>query len=134
MGHYPRDVPRRYQPAPSADVAAALSRVLAAGASPSRDDLKLLTRHFAAVLLARAPGRSVELRIPPYAAIQCVPGPRHTRGTPPGVVETDPLTWILLASGRLTWDDARSSARLVASGERTDLSPFLPLTTSSENS
>lgn len=134
MGHYPRDVPRRYQPAPAADVSAALSRVLAAGAAPDREDLKLLSRHFAAVLLARAPGRSVELRVPPYAAIQCVPGPRHTRGTPPGVVETDPLTFVLLASGHLTWDDARSSARLIASGERTDLSAYLPLTEPLEKS
>jgi hypothetical protein len=134
MGHYPRDVPRRYLPAPAAAVAAALSRVLADGAEPEREDLKLLSKHFAAVMLARAPGRSVELRIPPYAAIQCVPGPRHTRGTPPGVVETDPLTWVLLAAGRLTWDDARSSARLIASGERTDLSAYLPLTEPSENS
>ncbi|MBM7783988.1 sterol carrier family protein [Tenggerimyces flavus] len=127
-------MPRRYQPAPAADVAAALSRVLASGAAAPRDDLKLLSRHFAAVLLARAPGRSVELRVPPYAAIQCVPGPRHTRGTPPGVVETDPLTFVLLASGQLTWDDARSSARLIASGERTDLSAYLPLTEPFEKS
>lgn len=112
--------------------AAAVARVGAAGDSPARDDLKLLVRHFVAVLAARAPGRSVELRVPPYAAIQCVPGPRHTRGTPPGVVETDPLTFIQLALGSLTWADARSSARLVASGERTDLSPFLPLTEAAE--
>ncbi len=74
-----------------------------------------------------APGRSVEVRVPPYGAVQCVDGPRHTRGTPPGVVETDPVTWLALASGRLQWAEALRSGRLRASGERTDLSAILPL-------
>ena len=69
----------------------------------------------------------MEVRVPPYAAVQCVPGPRHTRGTPPNVVETDPITWLLVAVGRLSWADALKSGRLRASGNRTDLSDYLPL-------
>jgi hypothetical protein len=91
-------------------------------------DRKLLCKHFLAVLAERAPGRSVEVRVPPYAAAQVVPGVRHTRGTPPAVVETDPDTWLALATGGLTWAEAESSGRLRASGERADLSPYLPLT------
>jgi hypothetical protein len=74
-----------------------------------------------------APGRSVEVRVPPYGAIQCVPGPRHTRGTPPNVIETDPRTWIDLATGRSAWADAVQSGRVRASGNRADLAPYLPL-------
>ncbi|MFD2078673.1 hypothetical protein SAMN05421678_113164 [Actinopolymorpha cephalotaxi] len=123
-------MPARLRPADPTDVAAALARVLRAheaGEPPPAEDLRLLVRHSLALLLARAPGRSVEVRVPPYAAIQCVPGPRHTRGTPPGVVETDPLTWVLLAADRMTWTTARESGTLAASGERTDLSAYLPL-------
>ncbi|MGW0228246.1 sterol carrier family protein [Actinopolymorpha singaporensis] len=123
-------MPARLRPADPTDVAAALARVLQAHDAeerPPAEDLRLLVRHSLALLLARAPGRSVEVRVPPYAAIQCVPGPRHTRGTPPGVVETDPLTWVLLAAGRTTWATARESGTLAASGERTDLSAYLPL-------
>jgi hypothetical protein len=76
-------------------------------------------------LAADFPGRSVEVRVPPYAAVQCVEGPRHTRGTPPNVIETDARTWILLATGRLVWADARD--RISASGERADLSSRLPV-------
>lgn len=74
-----------------------------------------------------APGRSVEVRVPPDGAVQAIDGPRHTRGTPPGVVETDPQTWLGLVTGRLSWEDAVQSARVRASGERTDLSEFFPL-------
>ena len=89
--------------------------------------LALVTRALADRLAAAAPGRSVELRIPPYAAVQCVPGPRHTRGTPASVVETDPLTWLDLATGRVSWASACATGRLRASGERSDLSAYLPL-------
>lgn len=89
--------------------------------------LAFATRALADLMADRAPGRSVELRVPPYAAVQCVEGPRHTRGTPPNVVETAPLTWIRLASGRLAWADAVAAGELHASGERSDLSPYLPL-------
>ena len=78
-------------------------------------------------LAQHVPGRSVELRVPPHVAVQCVPGPRHTRGTPPNVVETDAATWLRLASGRLTWDDAVAAGDVSASGNRADLSPHLPL-------
>lgn len=74
-----------------------------------------------------APGRSVEVRVPPDGAVQAVEGPRHTRGTPPNVVETDPQTWLALAAGELTWADARTSGRLRASGDRADISHLLPL-------
>jgi hypothetical protein len=96
---------------------------------PPYDPVALATvaRGLAARLVATAPGRSVEVRVPPYLAVQCVAGPRHTRGTPGAVVETDPVTWLDLATGRLTWAAAVADGRLAASGERTDLSAYLPL-------
>lgn len=92
-----------------------------------RQALAACTRLLADALAARAPGGATEVRIPPYAVVQCVAGPRHTRGTPPNVVETTPLTWIRLATGRLTWADALAAADVSASGERADLSGLLPL-------
>ncbi|MET9734254.1 sterol carrier family protein [Streptomyces sp. NPDC006458] len=89
--------------------------------------LAACTRLLADALAAKAPGGATEVRVPPYAVVQCVEGPRHTRGTPPNVVETDPLTWIRLATGRVTWSDARDAAQVSASGERADLSGLLPL-------
>lgn len=73
------------------------------------------------------PGNSVEVRVPPHGAVQAVPGPRHTRGTPPNVVETDAVTWLALATGALAWDEAVRTARVTASGSRADLTPFLPV-------
>ncbi|HTW19316.1 MAG TPA: sterol carrier family protein [Mycobacteriales bacterium] len=84
-------------------------------------------RMLAAILAERAPGRSVEVRVPPYAAIQCVEGPRHTRGTPPNVVEMPALTWVALATGRMRWADAVATGGVRASGERADLSALLPV-------
>jgi hypothetical protein len=78
-------------------------------------------------LAQQVPGRSVELRVPPHVAVQCVEGPRHTRGTPPNVVETDALTWLRLATGQLTWADAVAQGSVTASGNRADLGPQLPL-------
>ncbi|MBT3155320.1 maleylpyruvate isomerase family mycothiol-dependent enzyme [Streptomyces sp. CHD11] len=92
-----------------------------------RQALAVCTRLLADALAAKAPGGSTEVRIPPYAVVQCVEGPRHTRGTPPNVVETDPLTWIRLAGGRTPWPDALARGRVRASGERADLGPYLPL-------
>ena len=89
-----------------------------------RDDLRAATKHLLALLQDKAPGSSVEVRVPPFAAVQVIAGQRHTRGTPPAVVEADPETWIALARGRLAWKDAR----VRASGERSDLSDLLPLT------
>jgi hypothetical protein len=79
------------------------------------------------LLAGRAPGKAVEVRVPPYAAVQCVEGPRHTRGTPPNVVETDPATWVALAAGRAGWAEAVATAKVRASGPRSDLSAWLPL-------
>ena len=78
-------------------------------------------------LRRRAPGRTVEVRVPPFGAIQCVAGPTHTRGTPPNVIETDPVTFVLLAAGRLGWAEAVEQGRVSASGVRADLTPYLPL-------
>jgi hypothetical protein len=98
---------------------------LAAGAQPERRTLAAAVRHLLADLAEREPGHSVEVRVPPYGAVQCGEGPRHTRGTPPNVVETDPLTWVLLATGRLAFADAVEAGRVAASGHRGDLTPFL---------
>jgi hypothetical protein len=84
--------------------------------------------HALGLLEALAPGRSVEVRVPPFGAVQCVAGPRHTRGTPPNVVETDALTWVMLATGRTEWPDAVADGAVRASGPRADLSQYLPLT------
>ncbi|TYP87890.1 sterol carrier family protein [Blastococcus xanthinilyticus] len=78
-------------------------------------------------LAQQVPGRSVELRVPPHVAVQCVEGPRHTRGTPPNVVETDAATWLRLATGQTTWDEAVAAGKVTASGNRADLSANLPL-------
>lgn len=88
-----------------------------------RDDLRAATKHLLAVLTLRHPGNSVEVRILPFAAVQCLAGSRHTRGTPPAVVEMTAETWIDVARGRLAWSDAKISA----SGERSDLSALMPL-------
>jgi Bacterial SCP ortholog len=117
-------MPARLRIADPAEVSEALARV---ADRPEAADLRLLTKHFLAVLEQRAPGHSVEVRVPPYAAVQVIPGVRHTRGTPPAVIETDAETWIALATGDLSWVDAVSAARVSASGERTDLTPYLPL-------
>ena len=98
-------------------------------AADAASDTKALVKHYLAVLEQRAPGRSVEVRVPPFAAVQVVPGVRHTRGTPPAVVETDAETWLAVATGRTTWHEAVDSGKVVASGERTDLSAYLPLDT-----
>ena len=101
---------------------------LDAGSSPAAAELRTAVRYLLGVLTSRAPGRSVEVRVPPVAAVQCVPGPRHTRGTPPNTVEMDPSTFVLLAVGRLGWSDAVAAGSIRASGPRADLSPYLPLT------
>jgi hypothetical protein len=115
-------VPARLRPASYADVRDALT------ADPrGPEQTRLLVKHFLAVLAERAPGASVEVRVPPYAAVQAVAGVRHTRGTPPAVVELEAETWIALATGSLTWAAAESDGRVRASGERADLSALLPL-------
>jgi uncharacterized protein (TIGR03083 family) len=101
---------------------------------PEREPVRLLrpalatvTRALAEILASGAPGRSVEVRIPPFVAVQAIPGPRHTRGTPPNVVETDPVSWLRLATGRLDFAVAVASGVVNASGQRADLAPYLPL-------
>jgi hypothetical protein len=94
---------------------------------PARDDLRDATRYLLEELAARAPGRTVEVRVPPFGAVQCVAGPRHTRGTPPNVIETNPATWLRLGTGALAWDEAVASGAVLASGERADLRGLLPL-------
>ena len=115
-------MPARLRPASADEVEAALTAT-----TRSPEQTRLLVKHFLAVLAERAPGASVEVRVPPYAAVQVVPGVRHTRGTPPAVIETDAVTWIALATGSLTWPQAESTGRVRASGERADLTPYLPL-------
>jgi Bacterial SCP ortholog len=110
-------------PASVAEVVAALE----AGSTPDQAALGLAVRHLLRLLEGSAPGRSVEVRVVPIAAVQCVAGPRHTRGTPPNVVETDPVTFVRLATGRLDWAQAVASGAVRASGPRADLSAYLPV-------
>lgn len=118
-------MPARLRPADATEVTAAL-----AAAERTAAQTRLLVKHFLAVLSERSPGASVEVRVPPYAAVQAVAGVRHTRGTPPAVVELDAETWIALAVGDLTWSSAEGAGRVRASGERADLSSLLPLVSS----
>jgi uncharacterized SCP-like protein len=119
-------VPPRLDPRGPDSVAAVL-RALDAGTEPEPDDRRAAARYLLYTLAQRHPGRVLEVRVPPVAAVQCLPGPVHTRGTPPNVIETDPLTWIRLATGRLGWADAVGSGAVHASGPRADLAPYLPV-------
>jgi uncharacterized protein (TIGR03083 family) len=92
-----------------------------------RAALASATRTLAEILAAQAPGRSVEVRIPPFVAVQAITGPRHTRGTPPNVVETDPITWVRLATGRANFADTVATGATRSTGGRADLTPHLPL-------
>ena len=98
-----------------------------AAASVDRSTLALAVRYSLQLLAERAPGGTLEVRVPPFAAVQCVEGPKHTRGTPPNVIETDASTWLALATGRLAWADARASGRVHASGQRAELDGLLPV-------
>ena len=96
--------------------------------APDRDALATAVRLTARTLTALAPGASVEVRVPPFAAVQCISGPRHTRGTPPNVVETDPRTWLRLATGLLPLEEAKASGALTLSGSRaSEIGHWLPL-------
>ncbi|GAA1345063.1 sterol carrier family protein [Saccharothrix algeriensis] len=110
-----------------AAVAAVLPWLEGAADRPGRPVLAAAVRLSLRTLEQVAPGRSVEVRVPPFAAVQCVAGPRHTRGTPPNVVEADPRTWLLLAVGRLEWAAAVDTGAVTASGSRADLSALLPV-------
>jgi uncharacterized protein (TIGR03083 family) len=94
---------------------------------PDRTALRLVVKALTALLAERAPGRHVELRVPPFSAVQCVEGPRHTRGTPPNVVEVDPVAFVELCTGRVSWSPSTADGRVRTWGDRADLSPWLPL-------
>ncbi|MGW0666301.1 sterol carrier family protein [Streptomyces sp. NPDC002746] len=104
-----------------------LNEAAGLGIPYDRQALAACTRLLADALAEKAPGGSVEVRVPPFAVVQCVQGPKHTRGTPPNVVETDPVTWFRLATGRTEWAQALDAAKVSASGERADLAALLPL-------
>lgn len=111
---------------------AALDAWLEAARSPSdaslpRTVLATAVRYTLEEVTARAPGNSVEVRVPPFGVTQCVEGPRHTRGTPPNVIECDAATWLAMATGGLAWADAVEAGKVAASGLRADLSGLLPL-------
>lgn len=95
---------------------------------PDRTVIATAVRYCLEELNARAPGQALEVRVPPFGATQCIEGPRHTRGTPPGVVEMAPEVWLAVATGRRDWDEALASGDVSASGERANLSALLPLT------
>ncbi|MBP2364372.1 sterol carrier family protein [Pseudonocardia parietis] len=106
----------------------ALEEWVAGGPEPERGVRKAAVKASLEELARRAPGRSVEVRVPPFGAVQCIEGPRHSRGTPPNVVEADPRTWIALAIGRLAWSDAVASGALAVSGSRAgEIAGLLPL-------
>ncbi len=110
------------------DGAKAIAVVRASGLE-SADENMLATacRYLLEELAERAPGNSVEVRVPPYGATQCIEGPRHTRGTPPNTVEMNPDVWFALATGSMSWSQALAEAKVLASGTRADLSEVLPL-------
>lgn len=111
-----------------ADGRSALLDWLGGGPDPGRSVLKAAVKDSLAALAEAAPGRSVEVRVPPFGAVQCIIGPRHGRGTPPNVVETDARTWLALALGTADWDDAVRSGAVRASGTRAgEVARHLPL-------
>lgn len=107
--------------------ALAVVAALRAEMTPLPEALRAATRYLLDLLSAAAPGRAVEVRVPPYGAVQCIGGPRHTRGTPPNVVEMDPVTWVRLAAGLMSWAGAVSAGLVQASGVRADLTGYVPV-------
>jgi hypothetical protein len=95
--------------------------------APGRETVAMAVRYLLQLLDDRAPGNAVEVRVPPYGAVQVIEGPAHTRGTPPNVVEMDAATWLALATGRVAWAQALAEGRIAASGLRADLSEHLPI-------
>ncbi|MDN5790737.1 MAG: sterol carrier family protein [Micrococcales bacterium] len=117
--------PRRRTPI--AEGHRALTVCRRAGFAADRQTTATAVRFTLEELAAEAPGRTVEVRVPPYGAVQCIEGPVHTRGTPPNVIETDAGSWLALATGELAWDEALDTARVRASGQRAHLDGLLPL-------
>ncbi|MDY6871538.1 MAG: sterol carrier family protein [Actinomycetota bacterium] len=98
--------------------------------APERTEIAEAVRLTARTVAGLAPGASVEVRVPPFVAVQCIAGPTHTRGNPPNVVETDPRTWLLVATGLLPFDEAAASGALRLSGSRAgELANWLPVVT-----
>jgi hypothetical protein len=110
---------------PDVDGGRAVSLALEPGAP--RDTIATAVRYMLQLLADRAPGNTVEVRVPPFGATQIIEGPRHTRGTPPNVVEMDAATWLAIAAGHETWDDALARGRISASGLRASLAGLVPL-------
>ena len=117
--------PRRRTPVDAGRAALAVCRE--AGFAADRTTTATAVRYTLEELATRAPGRTVEVRVPPFAAVQCIEGPVHTRGTPPNVIETDAQTWLRLACGDLQWAEAVDAGRVRASGLRAHLDGLLPL-------
>lgn len=120
-------MPRKITTEQGRGALAAVQAAQTAAAVPARSDTATAVRYLLQLLAEKAPGGSVEVRVPPFGAVQVIEGPRHTRGTPPNVVETDAVTWIALATGSAQWTDAAASGRILASGVRADLTSVLPL-------
>lgn len=118
---------RRTDPTEGLAAVRAVEDLWERGEKPARPVLATAVRYSLEELATRYPGGSVEVRVPPFAAVQVIEGPRHTRGTPPAVVEMDATTWIELATGRTEFDAARTAGRVQASGNRADLGELLPL-------
>lgn len=95
--------------------------------SAPRDSTATAVRYLLQLLADSAAGNTVEIRVPPFGAVQAIEGPRHTRGTPPNVVEMDAATWLAMATGELAWADAVRAGRVAASGQRADLTNHLPI-------
>lgn len=108
-------------------IADELGRAAVASGALDRETTATAVRYLLQLLADRAPGNTVEVRVPPFGAVQVIEGPRHTRGTPPNVVELDAQTWVAIATGREQWADAVAGGRIHASGQRADLSALLPL-------
>jgi len=121
---YRPDVSRAYG---NSGVVGQVIEALQAGDVPEKTTLSEAVRELLRELSQRVPGRSVEVRVPPFGAVQCIPGPRHTRGTPPNVVEMDAVTWVKVATGGTTWDEAIGAGVIHVSGVRANLSEYLPL-------
>lgn len=119
--------PRRRVPVADGEQALSVCRAAESWAQVPRAVLATAVRYTLEELMTQVPGHSVEVRVPPYGAVQCIPGPRHTRGTPTNVVETDGHTWVELALGVRTWTQAQDDGSVRASGNRADLTAYLPL-------
>lgn len=124
---------RRIDPTAGHEALVAWVQARRTGAAPApRATVATAVRFTLEELATRNEGNSVEVRIPPFGVTQCIAGPRHTRGTPPNIVETDPETWLAVAVGETPFAEALSAGRITASGTRADLGQATPLFDSAE--